>query len=69
MSNSAGISLLQVMRKLESIDQRLKTVEKKQVIPEIKLSRKETIEIENAKKEIQSGNYLSEKELFRILGK
>ncbi|HZX34210.1 MAG TPA: hypothetical protein VFF09_02410 [archaeon] len=67
MANGKSVSLQKVLKKLENIDSRLKRLEKKQSIPEVKLSPKELAGIEKAKKEIRSGSYLGEKELFAIL--
>ncbi len=56
-----------MMKKIEALESRLKRVEKMNNIPEVKLSERELAEIEKAKKEIRSGKYMSEKELFAIL--
>lgn len=55
------------MKKIESLENRMKRLEKKQSIPEIKLTSRELADIDKAKKEIRSGSYLSEKKLFAIL--
>lgn len=61
------ITLQKVMKKIDNLEERLKKVEKNHSVREIKISEKEMAELEEAKKEIRAGHYLSEKELFRIL--
>lgn len=67
MSNGKSATIQRVLKKIEDIDLRLKKLEKKQSIPEVKLTNRELTDIEKAKKEIRSGSYLSEKKLFAIL--
>ncbi len=69
MSNGKTISTQQIQKKLENLEKEVKIIKKQQLLPVVRLSDKEMAELEKARKEIKSGNYLTEKELFEILRK
>ena len=66
MSNGKTVSVQQIYKKLESLEKEVKLMKKQQLLSVVRLSDKEMAELEKARKEIKSGNYLTEKELFEI---
>ena len=69
MSNEKTVSVQQIYKKLENLEREVKTMKKQHLLPVVRLSDKEMAELEKARKEIKSGNFLTEKELFEILKK
>ena len=69
MSNVKTFSVQQIYKKLENLEREVKTMKKQHLLPVARLSDKEMAELEKARKEIKSGNFLTEKELFEILKK
>ena len=63
-----NVSLQLVYRRLNKLEDRLIKLEKK-VVPEAKISKSETAELEKIRQEIKRGETISEKELFSILSK
>ena len=69
MSNGKTILVQQIYKKLENLEKEVKMMKKQQLLPVVRLSDKEMAELEKARKEIKSGSFLTEKELFEILKK
>ncbi|MEK6942426.1 MAG: hypothetical protein AABW85_06220 [archaeon] len=59
----------QIYKKLETLEKEVKIMKKQQLLPVVRLSDKEMTELEKARKEIKSENYLTEKEFFETLRK
>ncbi len=69
MSNGKTVSVQQIYKKLETLEKEVKIMKKQQLLPVVRLSDKEMTELEKARKEIKSENYLTEKEFFETLRK
>ena len=69
MSNGKTVSVQQIYKKLETLEKEVKIMKKHQLLPVVRLSDKEMTELEKARKEIKSENYLTEKEFFETLRK
>lgn len=69
MANGKTISVQQIYKKLENLEKEVKIMKKQQLLSVIRLSDKEMAELEKARKDIKSGNFLTEKELFEMLKK
>jgi len=63
-----NVSLQLVYKRLNKLEGRLIKLEKK-VVPEAKISKSETAELEEIRQEIKRGETISEKELFSVLSK
>lgn len=57
-----------VYNKLSSLENKVSSIEKR-LVPEVKITQREAAELEKIRKEIRSGETISEKELFSILSK
>ena len=69
MPNGKTISVQQIYKKLENLEREVKTMKKQQLLPVVRLSDREMGELEKSRKEIKSGSFLTEKELFEMLRK
>ena len=63
-----SITLQLVYEKLNSLEAKVARLEKC-TIPEVKISARESAELEKIRQEIKNGETISEKELFSILSK
>ena len=63
-----SVSLQMIYEKLNCLEDRLDGIEER-LVPEVKISAKESAELEKIRKEIREGKTISEKKLFSILSK
>jgi hypothetical protein len=63
-----GVTLEMVYNKLSRLESKVSSLEKR-LVPEAKVSEKETAELEKIRQEIRQGETISEKELFSLLSK
>jgi len=63
-----NVSLQTIYKKLNKLENRLDNIEDR-LVPEVKVSAKESAELDKIRQEIKFGETVSEKELFSILSK
>lgn len=61
--NGETVTMKMIYSKLDKVDKRLEEIECL-VLPRVKLSKKEMNEIEEARQDIQKGNYITLKQLI-----